>query len=217
MIPRINEGSVFEYNNGIVSARETTSYNDRGKFLERINYHPDGTVDQWWSWQFNELNCIIEWNYHHPDGSLNYQETATYNEARQQTEFIGRDRRQTTAYDEQGREVTFGLYLPDGSLNYIRERVYDDSGNMIQEKWIWGIHKKTDITTYTYNELNQCIEEKGDPGNFMITSRRMVFIYNEEGLIKEEIEFTAAGEFVGRYFYEYNEFGEIITERYAEE
>jgi hypothetical protein len=209
MLKNEDDGSLVELKNGKPISRQTTSYNDVGKFLKIILYQEDGSMEEIRTWQFDKNNRIIEWGYLNPDSSVRYKETSRYDERGNRIEFKGKDKYETFEYNEKGEKISWHFYNTDLTLQIKRVYGYDAFGNKISEKVVSA--DKEMLTEYKYDAKNRLIELSGGEMNYTTT-----FEYMEDDTMVCETVFDSNGGIVSKCINEYNEFGELIKETYID-
>jgi hypothetical protein len=207
MLKYDTDGSFIELKDGKVISREITTYNSFGKFLEWISYDDSGSIKEIRTWQFDKNKRIIEWSYLNPDRTVNYIETVSYDESGNRLEYVARDYREVFEYNKKNQPVIRRFYDKDRSLKYEQIFEYDEFGNRILDKTIEN--DREIINKYTYDNNNLCIEEiKG------VLNYKTIYRYDTDKRLINEITYNQFDNIISNCFYEYDENGELIGERY---
>jgi hypothetical protein len=207
MLKYDTDGSFIEIKDGKVLSREITTYNSIGKFLEWISYDDKSSIKEIRTWQFDKNKRIIEWSYLNPDRTVNYIETARYDESGNRLEYIARAYREVFEYNRRNQPVVRRFYDKGHTLKYEQIFEYDEFGNRILDK---TIEKDREIINkYTYDNNNLCIEEiKG------VLNYKTIYKYDTDKKLINEITYDQSDNIISNCFYEYDENGELISERY---
>lgn len=204
-----SDGSYIQIKDGKVITREITTYNDEGKHLEWISYENDGSIREIRTWQFNKNKLITRWSYLNPDRSVKYIETSRYDDFGNRLEHVGREYREVNEYNKDNKRVVHRFYGKDGSLSFQRFYTYDERGNMILEEVIEK--ERAFFLKYTYDENNLPIE-----GIDSLSNHKTVSTYDDQHRLFNEKTYDGSGTLISNCFYEYDEYGECIGERYEE-
>lgn len=207
MLKYDTDGSYVEIRDGKVISREITTFNNYGKFLEWISYDDNGVIKEIRTWQFDKNKLIIEWGYLNSDRTVNYIETARYDESGNRLEYVARDYREVFEYNNSNQPVVRRFYDKDHSLKFVQFFEYDGSGNKILEK---SIEKDKEFShKYKYNSNNLVIEEINGVLNY-----KTIYKYDIDNKLSNEVTHDQFGNVISNCFYEYDENGELIGERY---
>lgn len=198
----------YEYDG---DGRHCTSYeySPTGCLKQEIYYEEDGSQ---WEYTYNDQGMPVDSILVDPDGNATLTETFVYDDGGlllEHTEYLsdGSDYeeaiRHTWEYDEAGNQVQYAVYSND-TLMYTENWVYDDQGNILENK-IQSYEDATSSITYnTYNEDGQLISSvcEGDYTSFLT--------YDEQGNLVEEATVYETGD-VMTNSWSYDEAGNLLA------
>ncbi|PLX00097.1 MAG: hypothetical protein C0593_01735 [Marinilabiliales bacterium] len=211
--------------------RETTEFDDNGNEILRIEYNPDGSIEQKTSREFDEQNRIISekvfsegeivenkfWEYDsngravkeiqkYIDGSYDTT-TIIYNEdgevtERRTTDDEGEEAGKEIMVRENGLLKQHTMYDDFGEVEADEENFYDEENRLIK-KISLNLEGEKETIEITYNEHGQIYREilLNEDGKIM---ERNTYTYGENGLPSEIHEETTAKNNTARIMYNDN-------------
>lgn len=193
-----------QYSDGELAYRNVYAYNENGDMIEDAYYTGDGDII---------YRYLMEYTYHSGDRT---KEISTY-ENNDPESTSGGTLISVVSYSESGSLLSEATY-EEGQLADQAFYTYDDSGNIVEEKYLWYIAEgeyEENRTEYSYNDdgqkLTETYYERGQQ------TLRDEFTYGDTGLETVHLRYENGVQSF-REVSEYDESGNLIQwERYTAE
>lgn len=196
---------------------EFYKFNRNGCLTEQYSYDIDNRLSSKSIHKYEGGNCVKETNYN-CEGDISSENYKKYDTQGNKIEEEKRDEngnvssRYEYEYDKTGRVSEYKLMDADGKLDFKRVYQYNEKGDVVSETVYNEKNEEVARKQTDYNE-NGLIKETADYFKGVLSSK-VLYEYNEKGLLVSTLTVPYAAEFVAeaKCVYEYDDHDNWITE-----